>query len=83
MTIAEVRAYYGQEAAAFIEKEIREGRVHGPVAGFRLRNPKYTRSFLTPQDVIGYWDRNGDWITTLPDEVRFSDAVQVEIGEGR
>lgn len=77
MTIAEVERYYGAQAAAWVREQVAAGRFKPPAVTCRLRNPKCIRTFLRMGDVVDI-----DGAVALPDEVRFSDTVQVEIPGG-
>ena len=78
MTLQEVEDYYGKEAADWVRCRIAAGMFKPPVVTVRLKNPKYKRGFMKFNDAV----KVRDWDTLdfeLPDEVRFSDIVQVEI----
>lgn len=71
MTIAEVRAYYGDRAAEFAKQTM--AKSEKPWMLFQFRNPKHRRSFLKATDDLKSFES-----PVLPDEVRYSDTVRVE-----
>ena len=83
MTIAEVESYYGKEAADWVRDRIADGTFK--ITPFRysivvrLRNPKYKGGFLKFSEAIPYYD---DGIVKLPDHLRHSDIVRIEIDLG-
>ncbi len=76
MTPDEVESYYGKKAADWVRGKITDGTFKLPVA-VRLLNPKYRRGYLKLTDKI-LCDEYG-FIIKLPDNVRYSDTVRIEI----
>ncbi len=76
MTLTEIESYYGKEAADWVRKE--QTNHTGPFA-VRLINPEYKRSFVKSNDVVGYLDPDGFPVIKLPDDVRYTDIVRVEV----
>ncbi len=81
MTIDEVESYYGKEAADWLRGKIADGTFKHKRFVVRLKNPKCKHGFLRMHDVIGYFDPDGYPMIKLPDHLRHSDTVSIEVEE--
>lgn len=79
MDLVEVESYYGKESADWVRERIVDGTFKRSPFVVRLLNPKYKGGFLKISDVIGYLDPYGLPMIQLPDHLRHSDAVRIEV----
>ena len=82
MTLAEIETYYGKESADWIREKILDGTLIPPAAAVQLRNPKCQQPFMTINQAAGYFDPETGLLGPLPDHLRYSDSVRVDIPTG-